>query len=50
MVLVATTTAGYTVAFKVDVPVSADDIERITELQAMPGLAGCTWTGKESLR
>lgn len=50
MVLVATTTAGHMLAFKVDTPVSADDIERIAELQAMPGMAGCTWTGKESLR
>lgn len=50
MVLVATTTAGYLLAFKVDVPVSADDIERIAELQAMPGLADCVWTGKAALR
>lgn len=46
MVLIATTTAGYTLAFKVSLPVSAEDLERISELQAMPGLAGCTWTGR----
>lgn len=48
--LQATTTQGFVLAFKVGVPVSDDDLERLSILQAMPNLAGCVWTGREALR
>lgn len=50
MVLVATTSKGHRVAFKIDVPPSADDLERLQTIQEMPGLADVTWTGQEKLR
>lgn len=50
MVLVATTTEGHRIAFKIDVPPSADDIKRVEAMQEMPGLADVVWTGQEKLR
>lgn len=46
MVLIAKTTTGCTLAFKVDVPPSAEDLRRLAAIQSEPGLAGATWTGK----
>lgn len=50
MVLVATTTEGHRVAFKIDVPPSAEDLHHVEAIQEMPGLEACTWTGQENLR
>lgn len=47
MVLIATTTAGHSLAFKVDVPATTEDIRRLTAIQAEPGMVGCEWTGRE---
>lgn len=46
MVLIAKTTTGHTLAFKVDVPPSAEDLRRLAALQSQPGMDGCEWTGK----
>jgi hypothetical protein len=48
--LQATTTQGFVLAFKVGVPVSDDDLERLAALQSMPNMAGCTWTGRQAIR
>lgn len=48
IVLVATTTAGNAIAFKVDLPPSAEDLRRMGALiDVSPGLVGAEWTGKE---
>lgn len=50
IVLVATTTEGHRIAFKIDVPPSAEDIKRVEAMQDMPGLADAVWTGQENMR
>lgn len=47
IVLVATTTAGHSLAFKVNVPPSADDLERLAAIKAQPGVVDATWSIKE---
>lgn len=46
MVLIATTTAGHSLAFKVDEPASSEDIRRLAAIQNEPGMVGCEWTGR----
>lgn len=50
IVLVATTKEGHRIAFKIDVPPSAEDIHHVQSMQDMPGLADVVWTGQENLR
>lgn len=49
IVLVATTTDGHRVAFKIYVPPSAEDLRHVEAVQSMPGLADVVWTGAENL-
>lgn len=47
MVLIAKTMTGCTLAFKVDVPPSAEDLRRLTAIQSEPGMDGCEWTARD---
>lgn len=46
IVLVATTPTGHGLAFKVAIPPTADDLDRIAAIKAMPGVVDATWSIK----
>ncbi len=47
MVLIAETTAGYSLAFKLSEPPTDEDQRRLVALMAVsPALEGATWTGR----
>lgn len=47
MVLIAQTTAGHSLAFKVGWPLSRQELERLAAIQSFPSMVGAEWTGRE---
>lgn len=47
VVLIATTPDGHRAAFRVDVPLTPEDLRRLAAIQSLPALAEATWTGQE---